>query len=64
MPKHPDAPIRKLVSLSPGMVAHIDDYRFKHRLKSQTEAIRELLRAALDAAGPADLPRRGRKAPQ
>ena len=64
MPKHPDAPKRKLVALSPAMVAQIDDFRFKYRLKSQTEAIRELLRAALDAAGPADLPRRGRKAPQ
>jgi hypothetical protein len=46
-PKHY---VRKLVSLPPTLAERVVDYRFKHRLQSETAAIRELLEKALDAA--------------
>jgi metal-responsive CopG/Arc/MetJ family transcriptional regulator len=57
--------VRKLVSLPPDLVAAIDDFRFANRIKSQSEAIRTLLRVALDAAPkPAISPQRGKARPQ
>ena len=41
--------IRKLVSLPPALAERVIDYRFRHRLASETAAIRELLEKALDA---------------
>jgi hypothetical protein len=41
---------RKLVSLPPELAERVVDYRFKHRLASETAAIRLLLEKALDAA--------------
>lgn len=42
--------IRKNLALSPQMVREIDDYRFNARIRSETEAMRALLRDALDRA--------------
>ena len=41
--------MRKLVSLPPALADRVVDYRFRHRLASETAAIRELIEKALDA---------------
>ena len=41
--------VRKLVSLPPALADRVVDYRFRHRLASETAAIRELIEKALDA---------------
>lgn len=51
---------RKLVSLPPDLLAAIDDFRFTKRLKSQTEAIRVLLREAVAAHAASNAPKGGR----
>ena len=44
--------VRKLVSLTPALARAIDDYRFGQRIKSESEAIRALIRLGLDSAQP------------
>ena len=39
--------IRKLVALPLDLVAAIDEFRFSHRLRTETETIRVLIRAGL-----------------
>ncbi len=41
--------VRKLVSLTPELAKRIDDYRFGQRIKSESEAIRALIRRGLEA---------------
>lgn len=41
---------RLLIVLSDDLLREIDDHRFSNRLDSRTEAIRQLIRAGLDAA--------------
>ncbi len=42
-PKSGEHSERKMVSLTPAMAAQIDDYRFANRIRTESEAIRELL---------------------
>jgi hypothetical protein len=42
---------RVIVPMEQSLVKLIEDYRFKHRVPSRAEAIRDLLRAGLAAAG-------------
>lgn len=44
--------IRKLVSLPRDLVAQVEDFRFEQRIKAESEAIRVLLRAGLEALKP------------
>lgn len=39
---------KKLIAMSPEMVAAIKDYRFYHRIDTESEAIRQLIQAGLD----------------
>jgi hypothetical protein len=43
--------VRKLVSLPHALVAAIEDYRFKYRIKTESESIRRLLEIGLASAG-------------
>jgi hypothetical protein len=45
----PKGYVRKLVSLPPALADRVVDYRFKHRIASETAALRELIERALDA---------------
>jgi hypothetical protein len=40
---------RKLVSLPPGLAKAIEDFRFENRISSESEAIRRLIEAGLNA---------------
>lgn len=44
--------VRKLVSLPKPMVQAVEDFRFKHRIKTESEAIRRLIEAGLKAVQP------------
>lgn len=39
---------KKLIAMSPEMVAAIKDYRFFHRIDTESEAIRQLIQTGLD----------------
>lgn len=41
--------VRKIVGLSEGLAHQIEDFRFKHRFKAETDAIRVLIEAGLKA---------------
>lgn len=43
--------VRKLVTLSDELWAEIEDFRFANRVKTESDALRELLRRGLDAKG-------------
>ena len=43
-------PVRKLISLSEEQAQRVADYRFDARLKSENEAIRELIDRGLEAS--------------
>ena len=49
MAVNPDSVVRKLVSLPRDLVAEIEDFRFEHRCKAESEAVRTLIRAGLEA---------------
>jgi metal-responsive CopG/Arc/MetJ family transcriptional regulator len=49
MTVNPDTTVRKLVSLPRDLVRDVEDFRFSHRIKTESEAIRALIRAGLDA---------------
>jgi metal-responsive CopG/Arc/MetJ family transcriptional regulator len=49
MTVNPDTTVRKLVSLPRNLVRDVEDFRFSHRIKTESEAIRALIRAGLDA---------------
>jgi len=46
-PKKIDHPVRKMMSLSPKLAKAVSDYRFEHRIKTESEAIRHLIDAGL-----------------
>jgi metal-responsive CopG/Arc/MetJ family transcriptional regulator len=46
---NPASMVRKLVSLPHDLVTAIDDFRFKNRIKTESETIRQLLEAGLCA---------------
>lgn len=43
-------PIKKLIGLTEGQVQQIADFRFDHRIASESEAIRQLIEIGLKAA--------------
>ena len=43
------AETRKIVSLPAGLARAIEDYRFNNRLKTEAEALRQLIEAGLNA---------------
>lgn len=49
---------RKMVSLPGGMAAAIEDFRFRERIKTEAEAIRQLIGRGLQAAE-REKPKRG-----
>lgn len=50
MAKAPVLTVKKLIAMSPDMVAAIDDYRFAERIGSEAEAIRRLIELGLQAS--------------
>jgi len=50
-PKKIDQPVRKMMSLSPKIAKAVSDYRFEHRIKTESEAIRRLIDAGLERLG-------------
>jgi metal-responsive CopG/Arc/MetJ family transcriptional regulator len=46
---NPDRMTRKLVSLPHELLAAIEDYRFENRIKTESEAIRQLIELGLKA---------------
>lgn len=40
---------RKMISLPAELAARVDDYRFENRFKNESDAIRRLIEAGLDA---------------
>lgn len=49
MAVNPETTVRKLVSLPRDLAAEIDTFRFDKRIKAESEAIRILIRAGLNA---------------
>jgi hypothetical protein len=47
-PKDIENPVRRMVSLSAETAKAIEDYRFKHRITTESEAIRHLIEAGLE----------------
>jgi hypothetical protein len=43
-------PVKKLIAITPEMARAIEDYRFANRLKSEAEALRQLLELGLRSA--------------
>lgn len=41
---------RKMVALPPELWTQVDDFRFSHRFKSESEALRKLIEKGLEAA--------------
>jgi hypothetical protein len=54
MSKKPAYPVKKLVGMTEDMALRISDYRFGHRLSSESDAIRDLIEKGLAAAEEAD----------
>jgi hypothetical protein len=50
MPKPLAYPVKKLIGLTEVQVRQIADYRFEHRIASESEAIRQLIELGLRAA--------------
>jgi hypothetical protein len=46
---NPAAMVRKLISLPHALIAAVEDFRFKNRIKTESEAIRRLIEAGLTA---------------
>lgn len=49
MTVNPATTVRKLVSLPRDLVREVEDFRFSHRINTESEAIRTLIRSGLDA---------------
>lgn len=54
MAVNPETTVRKLVSLPKTMVQEIDDFRFQERIKTEAEAIRQLIALGLEVARTSD----------
>lgn len=50
MAVNPDKYVRKIVSIQRDLWEQIEDYRFKHRFKTESATIRDLLAKGLEAA--------------
>lgn len=50
MPKPMLYPVKKLIGLTDRQIQEIADYRFEHRISSESEAIRQLIELGLKAA--------------
>lgn len=50
MPRQPVLTVKKLISFDPAMVEAIENFRFEKRIKSEAEAIRQLLDIGLAAS--------------
>lgn len=48
MPINPEKSVQKLVAMPREMADAIADFRFEHRLRSEAEAIRRLIKAGLN----------------
>ena len=51
-PKNIENPVRRMVSLSAETAKAIDEYRFEHRINTESEAIRRLIEAGLERLAP------------
>ena len=51
MAVNPNKYVRKIVSIPRDLWEQIEDYRFKHRFKTESEAMRTLLAKGLESAG-------------
>ncbi|MDN7354301.1 ribbon-helix-helix domain-containing protein [Acetobacter senegalensis] len=49
MAVNPETTTRKLVSMPKELVQEIENYRFENRIKTESEAIRQLIKLGLDA---------------
>lgn len=49
MAVNPETTVRKLVSLPKEVAKEIEDYRFENRIKTESEAIRQLIKIGLEA---------------
>jgi Arc/MetJ-type ribon-helix-helix transcriptional regulator len=52
MPVNPDRMTRKLVSIPNELLRTIDDFRFRRRIRTESEAIRRLIERRLGKAKP------------
>ena len=52
MPRPPVFTVKKLVALTPEAADAIQDWRFAHRVTSESEAIRQLIDLGLETAPP------------
>lgn len=50
MPVNPETTVRKLISLPKALAASIDDFRFRERIKTESETIRRLIELGLETA--------------
>lgn len=48
MAVNPETTVRKLVSLPKEVAKEIEDYRFENRIKTESEAIRQLIKLGLE----------------
>lgn len=60
MPDETNKVVRKTVSLPGDLWQRVDDFQFQNRIKRESEAIRRLIEAGLEAAGA----KRGEGGPQ
>lgn len=56
MNSHHSSTVRKLIALPTMLAADISDFRFTHRIGTETEAMRQLLAAGLKAAAESPTP--------
>jgi len=50
MPKPAVLTVKKLISLDPAMVQEVENFRFGNRIKTEAEAIRQLIEIGLKAS--------------
>lgn len=58
--KNGEKTVRKIFSLPETLWAEIENFRFAHRVKTESEAIRRLVEAGLHAGPPKESPSRKR----
>lgn len=50
MPVNPDTTVRKVVNLPRDLWSRIEDYRFDNRIKTEADAMRQLIELGLEKA--------------
>ena len=58
MAMNSDTTTRKVVTMPKEMAQAIDDFRFEHRIKTESEAMRKLIEAGLQAYAPKPKPKK------